>query len=106
MSRKRSEEHIFQQLVALFSAKHLCTLLCLVLISVLLPQNEAVFRFHLTYAIEQASEFYEEKEQQAQEAFLSVSKAVNAVEKVSLHLFLCTYFTFFLMRVKCVLCAR
>mmetsp|Transcript_23598 Transcript_23598/g.58295 ORF Transcript_23598/g.58295 Transcript_23598/m.58295 type:complete len:544 (-) Transcript_23598:55-1686(-) len=45
-------------------------------------ENEAVFRFHLTYAIEQASEFYEAKERQAKQAFVSVSKAVDAVAEV------------------------
>jgi hypothetical protein len=41
-----------------------------------------VFKFHLTFAIEQANEFYEEKEKQASEAFTSVSKAVAAVAEV------------------------
>ncbi len=41
-----------------------------------------MFKFHVTFAIEQASDFYEEKEKHASEAFASVSKAVAAVAEV------------------------
>jgi len=45
-------------------------------------ENEAVFKFHLTYAIEQANEFYLTKELQVKEAFDAVSRAVDNVAQV------------------------
>eukprot|EP00283_Hemiselmis_rufescens_P007342 CAMPEP_0173430402 /NCGR_PEP_ID=MMETSP1357-20121228/8834_1 /TAXON_ID=77926 /ORGANISM="Hemiselmis rufescens, Strain PCC563" /LENGTH=476 /DNA_ID=CAMNT_0014394731 /DNA_START=59 /DNA_END=1486 /DNA_ORIENTATION=- len=45
-------------------------------------ENEAVFKFHLSYAIEQANEFYLQKESQAKEAFASVAHAVETVAQV------------------------